>query len=139
LLPVVVAREGVVLNPHYQTLGLHGSEYWTYTLPRRVGEEKAYALTSRCLPISAAYAQAIGLVDTVLSEDDETYREELHRYCFSLCEDDERYDELLDAKRQKSITPLLQRRFSVIVSRTRTGIRAFDLSANLTVLQRFCL
>ncbi|MDP3291655.1 MAG: hydrogenase maturation protein [Sulfuricurvum sp.] len=98
---LVVAREGVVLNPHYQTLGLHGSEYWTYTLPRRVGEEKAYALTSRCLPISAAYAQAIGLVDTVLSEDDETYREELHRYCFSLCEDDERYDELLDAKRQK--------------------------------------
>lgn len=98
---LVVAREGVVLNPHYQTLGLHGSEYWTYTLPRRVGEEKAYALTSRCLPISAAYAQAIGLVDTVLSEDDEVYLQELHQYCKVLCDDEERYDELLDAKRQK--------------------------------------
>lgn len=97
----VVAREGVVLNPHYQTLGLHGSEYWTYTLPRRVGEEKGKELTNGCLPISAVYAKKIGLVDTVLSEDDETYLEELHRYCFSLCEDEKRYDEFLDAKRQK--------------------------------------
>ena len=34
----VFAREGVVLNPHYRGMGgLFGSEYWTYTLPRRVG------------------------------------------------------------------------------------------------------
>ena len=36
----VYAREGVILNPHYKTMGcLYGSEYWTYTLPRRVGED----------------------------------------------------------------------------------------------------
>jgi putative two-component system hydrogenase maturation factor HypX/HoxX len=29
-------RAGAVLNPHYRLMGLHGSEYWTYTLPRRV-------------------------------------------------------------------------------------------------------
>ena len=34
---VVCARDGVVLNPHYQTMHLFGSEYWTYLLPRRVG------------------------------------------------------------------------------------------------------
>ena len=34
----VSAREDVVLNPYYQHMGgLHGSEYWTYLLPRRVG------------------------------------------------------------------------------------------------------
>ena len=33
----VWCRSGAVLNPHYRLMGLHGSEYWTYTLPRRVG------------------------------------------------------------------------------------------------------
>ena len=37
----VWCRSGAVLNPHYRLMGLHGSEYWTYTLPRRVGEEQA--------------------------------------------------------------------------------------------------
>ena len=33
----VYARDGVVLNPHYKSMGnLYGSEYWTYLLPRRV-------------------------------------------------------------------------------------------------------
>ncbi|WP_295053461.1 hydrogenase maturation protein [Sulfuricurvum sp.] len=97
----IVAREGVVLNPHYQTLGLHGSEYWTYTLPRRVGGEKAEELTNGCLPISAVHARSIGLIDTLLSENDETYLEQLHIYCRTLCDDEERYDERLESKRQK--------------------------------------
>ena len=37
----VLMREGVVLNPHYRTMGLFGSEYWTYVLPRRVGTYQA--------------------------------------------------------------------------------------------------
>jgi putative two-component system protein, hydrogenase maturation factor HypX/HoxX len=41
----VWCRSGVVLNPHYRLMGLHGSEYWTYTLPRRVGTQKAAELT----------------------------------------------------------------------------------------------
>jgi putative two-component system hydrogenase maturation factor HypX/HoxX len=35
----VYATCGVVLNPHYRSMGLYGSEYWTYTLPRRVGQK----------------------------------------------------------------------------------------------------
>lgn len=62
----VLARAGVVLNPHYRTMGLHGSEYWSYTLPRRVGRLEAERLTAECLPIGAAAAQRIGLVDAVL-------------------------------------------------------------------------
>jgi putative two-component system hydrogenase maturation factor HypX/HoxX len=62
----VLARDGVVLNPHYQTMGLFGSEYWTYVLPRRVGEVEAARLTERCLPIGAQDAARIGLVDDVV-------------------------------------------------------------------------
>jgi putative two-component system hydrogenase maturation factor HypX/HoxX len=42
----VYARSGIVLNPHYRGMGeLYGSEYWTYTLSRRVGQEWALKLT----------------------------------------------------------------------------------------------
>ncbi len=62
----VLLRAGVVLNPHYRTMGLSGSEYWTYVLPRRVGAAEAERLTGECLPIGAAEAAAIGLADAVL-------------------------------------------------------------------------
>ena len=62
----IVARDGVVLNPHYRTMGLYGSEYWTYVLPRRVGLAEASILTEQCLPIGAAEAARLGLVDEVV-------------------------------------------------------------------------
>jgi putative two-component system hydrogenase maturation factor HypX/HoxX len=62
----VILREGVVLNPHYRTMGLFGSEYWTYVLPRRVGAHQAEMLTSRCEPIDATDALRIGLADQVV-------------------------------------------------------------------------
>jgi putative two-component system hydrogenase maturation factor HypX/HoxX len=62
----VVLRDSAVLNPHYATMGLFGSEYWTYVLPRRVGDDHALLLTRQCLPIGAAEAARIGLVDEVL-------------------------------------------------------------------------
>ncbi|MET8626801.1 enoyl-CoA hydratase-related protein [Kitasatospora sp. NPDC004669] len=62
----VWCRGGSVLNPHYRLMGLYGSEYWTYTLPRRVGAAEAERLTRQALPVSAAAAERIGLVDRVL-------------------------------------------------------------------------
>jgi putative two-component system hydrogenase maturation factor HypX/HoxX len=62
----VWCRSGAVLNPHYRLMGLHGSEYWTYTLPRRVGEEQAARLTGECLPVSPASALQCGLVDRMI-------------------------------------------------------------------------
>ncbi|MFJ5808555.1 enoyl-CoA hydratase-related protein [Streptomyces sp. NPDC093093] len=59
----VWCRTGVVLNPHYRLMGLYGSEYWTYTLPRRVGAAVAERLTTDALPLSAAAAEGLGLVD----------------------------------------------------------------------------
>ncbi|MFJ7906485.1 enoyl-CoA hydratase-related protein [Kitasatospora sp. NPDC096204] len=63
----VWCRGGSVLNPHYRLMGLYGSEYWTYTLPRRVGAAAAERLTHQALPVSAATAERIGLVDRVLA------------------------------------------------------------------------
>lgn len=80
---VVAIRRGVVVNPHYKTMGLFGSEYWTYSLPARVGEKKAGDYTQNCLPVSAEEAFEDGYADYLLSENRETYRREL----ISLCEE----------------------------------------------------
>jgi putative two-component system hydrogenase maturation factor HypX/HoxX len=63
----VWAHAGVVLNPHYKNMGnLYGSEYWTHVLPRRIGAERARQITQGRLPLSAAQAHAIGLIDHCL-------------------------------------------------------------------------
>ncbi|MGW2647354.1 enoyl-CoA hydratase-related protein [Streptomyces sp. NPDC001393] len=62
----VWCRTGVVLNPHYRRMGLYGSEFWTYTLPRRVGAEHARRLTTEALPVSAAAAERLRLVDRLV-------------------------------------------------------------------------
>lgn len=60
----ILARSGVVLNPHYRNMGnLYGSEYWTYLLPRRIGAARAGALMARRLPLGAHEAAALGLID----------------------------------------------------------------------------
>ncbi|MDE2148931.1 MAG: hydrogenase maturation protein [Gammaproteobacteria bacterium] len=61
---LVLARSGVILNPHYRNMGnLYGSEFWTYLLPRRLGQARAAALMESRLPLGAAEALAIGLID----------------------------------------------------------------------------
>jgi putative two-component system hydrogenase maturation factor HypX/HoxX len=62
---IVFARSDIVLNPHYKTMGLYGSEYWTYSLPRAVGPAMAEKLTEDCLPISAVQALQLGMVQEI--------------------------------------------------------------------------
>ena len=60
----IYARESVILNPHYKSMGnLYGSEYWTYLLPKRVDQEKVASLIQNRLPISAQQACKLGLID----------------------------------------------------------------------------
>jgi putative two-component system protein, hydrogenase maturation factor HypX/HoxX len=60
----VIARSAVVLNPHYRNMGnLYGSEFWTYLLPRRLGAERAQVLMHTRLPLGAAEALELGLID----------------------------------------------------------------------------
>jgi putative two-component system hydrogenase maturation factor HypX/HoxX len=82
----VVGKEGVVLNPHYKTLGLSGSEYHTYSLPKRVGEEMAESLLNECLPLSVEKAKALGMIDEVYAH--EHYYEALHSFAKNAYDDD---------------------------------------------------
>ncbi|MFF4582509.1 enoyl-CoA hydratase-related protein [Streptomyces sp. NPDC001389] len=75
----VWCRSGTVLNPHYRLMGLYGSEYWTYTLPARVGEAAAARLTGDALPLSAAAALGLGLSDRTIACPPEAFAGETAR------------------------------------------------------------
>ena len=80
----VLVRSGVALAPHYLGIGLHGSEYWTYTLPRRVGPAEADRLTRECLPIGGPEAVSLGFADRVLGGDAAAFHDEVAELAASL-------------------------------------------------------
>ncbi len=85
---VVWARQGVVLNPHYKSMGnLYGSEYWTYVLPRRVGEERARQIADARLPMGTAEAVRLGLLDDAFGADGAAFRGDLRRRLLALAAD----------------------------------------------------
>jgi putative two-component system protein, hydrogenase maturation factor HypX/HoxX len=99
----VYARKGVVLNPHYKTMGgLYGSEYWTYNLPRRVGEEKAVALTEECRPIGTSEAKTIGFIDDCFGESVTEFEEILTSRALKLAQH-EHFWQLLREKHEKRL------------------------------------
>jgi len=98
----VVIRDGVVLNPHYDNMGLYGSEYWTYLLPRKVGSEMAFQLARECHPMLAGEAFNCGLADTLLDEEWDSF----HQHLFELAErasQDEDYRDAVAVKQQERI------------------------------------
>jgi putative two-component system hydrogenase maturation factor HypX/HoxX len=107
----VYARSGVVLNPHYRGMGkLYGSEYWTYLLPRRVGQKKALELTQSCEPIGTQAARNIAFLDDAFGLDNEAFELELRRRAQRLAESSELVN-LLHSKRnarvdEEAIKPL---------------------------------
>jgi putative two-component system hydrogenase maturation factor HypX/HoxX len=94
----VLARAGVMLNPHYRTMGLYGSEYWSYVLPRRVGGHRAESLVGRCEPVAAEEAMRIGLVDDVLAGPPAAFEETVLEYAARLATRGD-YPSLLERKR----------------------------------------
>lgn len=94
----VWAREGVVFNPHYRTMGLYGSEYWTYSLPKRVGPVKALELTETPLPMGTKKAKAIGYLDDVLSDEYDIYQKQVRQKAEALAFSPQ-YDFVLEEKR----------------------------------------
>ena len=84
----ILSRDGVVLNPHYKNMGnLYGSEYWTYVLPRRVGPQRVEAVMGSRLPVGAAAARRLGLVDHVLPNARGAYRAAVRDYAERLAAD----------------------------------------------------
>jgi putative two-component system protein, hydrogenase maturation factor HypX/HoxX len=84
------AMSGVVLNPHYRSMGeLYGSEYWTYALPRRVGQARALELTQTCQPLGAKAAREMGFLDDAFGEDLHSFEAELRARATLLAQDPE--------------------------------------------------
>jgi putative two-component system protein, hydrogenase maturation factor HypX/HoxX len=90
-------RSGAILNPHYRLMGLSGSEYWTYTLPLRVGASEAARLTRACLPVTPASALRSGLVDRVIAADAPGFRAQVAALAEQLARSPD-YPALLAAK-----------------------------------------
>ena len=96
----VYAMSGVVLNPHYRSMGeLYGSEYWTYALPRRVGKTRALELTQSCKPIGARAAHVIGFLDDVFGENVGAFEAELKKRATRLAQHPE-FREMLRKKHE---------------------------------------
>jgi putative two-component system protein, hydrogenase maturation factor HypX/HoxX len=78
-------RDGVTLSPHYKDMGnLYGSEFWTYSLPRRAGAETAAAIMARRLPMGAAEAVRIRLADARFGETASAFAAEARRRAIML-------------------------------------------------------
>ncbi|MCW8917148.1 MAG: hydrogenase maturation protein [Magnetovibrio sp.] len=85
----VIGRDGVILNPHYKDMGnLYGSEYWSYVLPYRAGEENAARVMDMRLPVGMAEAHELGLVDDVFAGDVQSFDEYLIEHLNGLAADD---------------------------------------------------
>lgn len=96
---LVAANEEVVLNPHYKSMGnLYGSEYWTYTLPERVGAEQAQRIMENRLPVGAIQARELGLIDFTFSKT--LFLSELIRTVKNISSNDE-FTDFLQAKKEK--------------------------------------
>src|SRR5450631_4067950 len=97
----MLMRGGIVLNPHYKNMGnLFGSEYWTYVLPRRVGADRVEAVTGSRLPMGAAAARRLGLVDAVLPNARSSFRTAVRDHAERLAADPS-FDRLLADKRAR--------------------------------------
>ncbi|MFB7667992.1 enoyl-CoA hydratase-related protein [Kitasatospora sp. NPDC056138] len=120
----VWCRDGVLLNPHYRLMGLHGSEYWTYTLPRRAGGAAARRLTGQALPVTARAARQLGLADRVIPSAPQEFGAEVGRLAALLARS-ARLQERIAAKkatreRDEALRPLAAYRAAELAEMHRT-------------------
>ncbi len=91
-----IAKEGVVFNPHYKTMGLTGSEYHTYTFYKRVEKSIADKILTKTIPIGSKRAKEIGMLDEVYKE--EEYEQNLKKFCQALIEDEDSFETFIEEK-----------------------------------------
>ncbi len=103
----VLARSGIVLNPHYRNMGnLYGSEYWTYLLPRRVGAAHAQSIMGRRLPLGMPEARVLGLIDDHAGPDTATFRALVDARAAALAASDQFANALADKCRRRALDEL---------------------------------
>ncbi|MDX9767566.1 MAG: hydrogenase maturation protein [Ectothiorhodospiraceae bacterium] len=98
---LVWAAPGVVLNPHYKNMGnLYGSEYWTYLLPRRVGDQTGDIMANR-LPLGAPEARAAGLIDDCFGADRDDFLHQAQERAAALVQDPDYAARLADKRARR--------------------------------------
>jgi putative two-component system protein, hydrogenase maturation factor HypX/HoxX len=131
----VLARSGIVLNPHYRNMGnLYGSEYWTYLLPRRLGAAQAHAIMARRLPLGAPEAQRLGLIDDHAGPEPENFRALVDARAGDLAADNVFAKALADKQRRRALDeqsrPLADYRAEEL-TRMRLNFYGFDPSYHI--------
>ncbi|CAF0845051.1 unnamed protein product [Adineta ricciae] len=64
----IFIHENSIINAHYRTMGLFGSEYWTFNLPSRLGSvAQANSLVNHLQPMNAQQAVTSGFADFTYS------------------------------------------------------------------------
>ncbi|XXQ32128.1 Formyl transferase C-terminal domain-containing protein [Plasmodiophora brassicae] len=101
----VWAHANSVLLPSYANMALFGSEYWTYSLRRRVGPDLARSLALAGRPVSAHEAHRIGLVDRIVSDDAHGFVDAVADHAGDLAVDVEAF-----LRRKAAAAPAEQRR-----------------------------
>lgn len=91
-----IGRQGVVLNPHYKTMGLSGSEYHTYSFYKRVEKQLVDEILNKCLPVGSSKAKEIGIFDEVF--EGKSYDESLEKFCINLVADEDSYENFIEEK-----------------------------------------
>ncbi|WVW86599.1 hypothetical protein I302_108649 [Kwoniella bestiolae CBS 10118] len=72
---VVMASRGVVLNPSYRGMGLHGSELHSYSYLKRCGPVHAATLLRAMKPLNTSLAHEWGLIDIEIGSSTQTSSE----------------------------------------------------------------
>lgn len=131
----VWCRDGAILNPHYKLMGLYGSEYWTYIMPRRVGESEAQRLTQSALPVSAKRAVELGMAERVLRAAPQEFGDEVTRLAVQLAASPELSDRIANKKaardRDESAKPLQHYRDEELAHMRRNFFDANEPHAGL--------
>lgn len=92
-----IARDGVVFNPHYKTMGLSGSEYHTFSFYKRVEKSIADDILTKCVPIGSSKAKRIGMIDEIYASIN--YEENLEQFCVNLLNSEDEYEDFIDEKK----------------------------------------
>jgi putative two-component system hydrogenase maturation factor HypX/HoxX len=128
----VHARDGVILNPHYKGMGnLYGSEFWTYLLPRRVGNAAAQAMTQRRLPVGTQEAAALGLIDDHFGANPAAFRAEIRERANALAAEagfSSLLDEKIARRRVDEATKPLEAYRAEELARMKLNFFGFDTS-----------
>jgi putative two-component system protein, hydrogenase maturation factor HypX/HoxX len=96
----ICVRQGALLNLNYKSMGLFGSEYSTYTLPKRIGYDKTIELIENCRSLGVQEAKHIGLIDGTIPDCFDTFEKKIKIMAETLARH-QNYEKIVKSKIQR--------------------------------------